>query len=136
VLRSSIREFLGSEAMIGLGIPSTRALCLYGSDDPVFRETTETAAIVTRLAPTFLRFGHVEFFAHFRHHDALNHFLRKLAKRHYPKALSARHDASGLNDDDLYKLALFKSIASRTGDLIARWQSVGFCHGVMNTDNM
>lgn len=136
VLRSSIREFLGSEAMIGLGIPSTRALCLYGSDDPVFRETTETAAIVTRLAPTFLRFGHVEFFAHFHHHDALNHFLRKLAKRHYPKALSARHDASGLNDDDLYKLALFKSIASRTGDLIARWQSVGFCHGVMNTDNM
>jgi uncharacterized protein YdiU (UPF0061 family) len=136
VLRSSIREFLGSEAMIGLGIPSTRALCLYASDDPVFRETTETAAIVTRLAPTFLRFGHIEFFAHFHHHDALNHLLRKLAQKHYPAVLSACHEASGLSDDDFYKLALFKSIASRSGDLIARWQSVGFCHGVMNTDNM
>ena len=136
VLRSSVREFLGSEAMIGLGIPSTRALCLYGSDDPVFRETTETAAIVTRLAPSFLRFGHVEFFAHFQHHEALNHLLLMLACRHYPQVLESSGEYNNLPHDDQIKLKLLKSIARRTGDLIARWQAVGFCHGVMNTDNM
>jgi uncharacterized protein YdiU (UPF0061 family) len=136
VLRSSIREFLGSEAMIGLGIPSTRALCLYGSDDPVFRESTETAAVVTRIAPSFLRFGHVEFFAHFQHHDALNHLMLMLAHRHYPQVLESCDRYKGLQSEDQVKVKLLKAIAWQTGDLIARWQSVGFCHGVMNTDNM
>ena len=66
VLRSSIREFLCSEAMHGLGIPTTRALCVTGSPLPVRRETIETAAVVTRVAPSFIRFGHFE---HFAHHD-------------------------------------------------------------------
>ena len=62
VLRSSIREYLCSEAMHGLGIPTTRALALCGSNDPVYRETVETAAVLTRIAPSFLRFGHFEYF--------------------------------------------------------------------------
>ena len=146
VLRSSIREFLASEAMIALGVPSTRALCLYRSNDPVFRETTETAAILTRLAPSFLRFGHVEYFAHFEHHDALEQLLWVLAHRHYPEALQAPDSANGSDHSktvnqsmrlaDGAKLKLLKSIAARTGYLIAHWQSLGFCHGVMNTDNM
>jgi len=146
VLRSSIREFLASEAMIALGVPSTRALCLYRSDDPVFRETTETAAVLTRLAPSFLRFGHVEFFAHFQHHEALEHLLWTLANRHYPKVLRGSELDSNRPEtdrshrqhrlDDRVKLKLLKAIAARTGALIAHWQSIGFCHGVMNTDNM
>ena len=60
VLRSSVREYLASAAMTGLGIPTTQALCLVGSDDPVYRETVETAAIVARVAPSFVRFGSFE----------------------------------------------------------------------------
>src|SRR6202035_1138189 len=75
VLRSSIREFLCSEAMHHLGIPTTRALCVIGSDQPVRRETMETAAVVTRVAPSFVRFGHFE---HFYANDRVDE-LRKLA---------------------------------------------------------
>jgi uncharacterized protein YdiU (UPF0061 family) len=71
VLRSSIREFLCSEAMHGLGIATSRALCVTGSDAPVRRETLETAAVVTRLAPSFVRFGHFEHFCHHNQHDQL-----------------------------------------------------------------
>lgn len=70
VLRSSIREFLCSEAMHALGIPTTRALCVIGSPLPVQRETMETAAVVTRVAPSFLRFGHLEHFCHTEQHAA------------------------------------------------------------------
>src|SRR3569833_3519850 len=71
VLRSSVREFLCSEAMAALGIPTSRALCVTGSALPVRRETIETAAVVTRVAPSFLRFGHFEHFAHTGQHAAL-----------------------------------------------------------------
>ena len=71
VLRSSIREFLGSEAMHGLGIPTTRALCVTGSDAPVRREEIETAAVVTRVAPSFVRFGHFEHFSAREQHGEL-----------------------------------------------------------------
>jgi uncharacterized protein YdiU (UPF0061 family) len=126
VLRSSIREFLCSEAMHHLGIPTTRALCVVGSDMPVRRETIETAAVVTRVAPSFVRFGHFE---HFYTNDRLDE-LRKLADhvidRFYPECREA---------DDPY-LALLHEVTVRTADLMADWQAVGFCHGVMNTDNM
>ena len=75
VLRSSIREFLCSEAMHALGIPTSRALCVTGSDAPVYRETAETAAVVTRVAPSFVRFGHFEHFSHGGQHAE----LKKLA---------------------------------------------------------
>ena len=126
VLRSSIREFLCSEAMAALGVPTTRALCITGSRLPVIRETMETAAIVTRVAPSFVRFGHFE---HFAHHDQLD-ALRRLADwfiaHHAPECADAPEPA----------VALLKKVSLQTADLIAHWQAIGFCHGVMNTDNM
>jgi len=126
VLRSSIREFLGSEAMHALRIPTTRALCVTGSALPVRRETIETAAVVTRVAPSFIRFGHFE---HFAHHD-LHVELRRLADfviaHHYPMCRDAANPY----------VALLEKVTLHTAALMADWQSVGFCHGVMNTDNM
>ncbi|MFZ2305948.1 MAG: YdiU family protein [Rhodoferax sp.] len=130
VLRSSIREFLCSEAMHALGIPTTRALCVIGSDHPVYRERPETAAVVTRLAPSFIRFGHFE---HFCHHD-LHTQLRQLADyvidRFYPQCrLDSRLKGNPYAN-------FLQAVTERTAHMVAQWQAVGFCHGVMNTDNM
>lgn len=129
VLRSSIREFLCSEAMHGLGIPTTRALAITGSDLPVFRETVETAAVVTRMAPSFVRFGSFEFFFWRGEHEALGQLADYVIDSFYPQCR-----ASG--DGPAPYLALLREVARRTARLIARWQGVGFCHGVMNSDNM
>jgi serine/tyrosine/threonine adenylyltransferase len=126
VLRSSIREYLCSEAMHGLGIPTTRALCIVGSDDEVYRETIESAAVVTRIAESFVRFGSFEVFYHRGQHDQ----VRELADY-----VIARHFSHLLNDDDKYARFLYE-VMERTARLMAQWQSVGFSHGVMNTDNM
>ncbi|TAK97144.1 MAG: YdiU family protein [Aquabacterium sp.] len=129
VLRSSIREFLCSEAMHGLGIPTTRALSLVASPQPVRRETIETAAVVARVAPSFIRFGHFEHFAHSGeegHHEALQALVDFVVTHHYPELQSSPNRA----------LALLDAVVARTAELMAHWQSVGFCHGVMNTDNM
>ena len=127
VLRSSIREFLCSEAMHALGIPTTRALAVVGSPLPVRRETLETAAVVTRVAPSFLRFGHFEHFAHTAENPAA---LKQLADftiaHHYPE----------LQGQPQPYAALLEAVTRRTAALLAQWQAVGFCHGVMNTDNM
>jgi len=130
VLRSSIREFLCSEAMHGLGIPTTRALCVTGSDAPVRREEIETAAVVTRVAPSFIRFGHFE---HFAANDRPEE-LRRLADfviNHYYPACRATDKFGG----NAYA-ALLEAVSEKTAALLAQWQAVGFCHGVMNTDNM
>ncbi len=126
VLRSTIREYLCSEAMHGLGIPTTRALCITGSDDKVYREQVETAAVLTRLAPSHVRFGSLEFFYYRDKHDLLRQLLDYVIEQHYPE----------LQDSDNAYLALLEEVIKRTAKLIAQWQSVGFCHGVMNTDNM
>nr|WP_295773599.1 YdiU family protein [Rhodoferax sp.] len=130
VLRSSIREFLCSEAMNALVIPTTRALSVIGSDHPVYREQPETAAVVTRLAPSFIRFGHFE---HFSHHD-LHPQLRQLADyvidRFYPECRTA----TSLNGNAYANF--LQAVTARTAKMVAQWQAVGFCHGVMNTDNM
>ena len=126
VLRSSIREFLASEAMHGLGIPTTRALAVTGSDYPVMRETVETAAVVTRLAPSFVRFGTFEYFYWTEQHEALKQLADLVIDRFYPAA----------RDTPQPYLALLEQVARRTARLVAQWQGVGFCHGVMNTDNM
>ncbi|MBA4178454.1 MAG: YdiU family protein [Leptothrix sp. (in: Bacteria)] len=127
VLRSSIREYLCSEAMHGLGLPTTRALALVGSPQAVRRETVETAAVVTRVAPSFLRFGHFEHFTHTAQDTAA---LRTLADAtiaaFYPEARDAAEPYA----------ALLEAVTRRTAALLAQWQAVGFCHGVMNTDNM
>ena len=126
VLRSSIREYLCSEAMHGLGIPTTRALALMGSDQPVIRETLETAAVVTRVAPSFIRFGSFEFFYHRRHAEHVRKLADFVIGNFYPEFASF---------SDQYE-RWFAEVVKRTAAMIAHWHAVGFCHGVMNTDNM
>jgi uncharacterized protein YdiU (UPF0061 family) len=130
VLRSSIREFLCSEAMHGLQIPTSRALCVTGSDAPVRRETVETAAVVTRLAPSFIRFGHFEHFCHHDQHAQLKQLADFVIDRYYPEC---RINAA-LNGNPYANL--LQAVTRRTAKMVAQWQAVGFCHGVMNTDNM
>jgi len=128
VLRSSIREYLCSEAMAGLGVPTTRALCLTGSPLPVLREELETAAIVTRVAPSFIRFGHFEHFANTSTSpDALQQLANFVIEHHFEgHEPSLGHPCADL----LHEVSL------KTAQLVAQWQAIGFCHGVLNTDNM
>lgn len=130
VLRSSIREFLCSEAMHALGIPTTRALCITGSPAPVYREEAETAAVVTRLAPSFIRFGHFEHFAARGQEAELRQLADYVIDRYYPDCRTTA--ALGRNP----YAALLQAVSERTAALLAQWQAIGFCHGVMNTDNM
>lgn len=130
VLRSSIREFLCSEAMHSLGIPTTRALCVTGSDAPIYREVAETAAVVTRTAPSFIRFGHFEHFCHNNLHAELKQLADFVIDHHYP---ACRHSDSYAGNP---YAALLAAVSERTAHMVAQWQAVGFCHGVMNTDNM
>lgn len=127
VLRSSIREYLASEAMAGLGIPTTRALALTASATlEVWRERPEPAAIVTRLAPSFLRFGHFEHYFAQGNESALKQLVSWVTTHDYPELAGAPNPA----------LALLEKVSQRTALLVADWQAVGFCHGVLNTDNM
>jgi len=126
VLRSSIREFLCSEAMHALGVPTTRALCLTGSDAPVWREERETAAVVTRVAQSFVRFGHFEHFSHGQQHEQLKTLADYVIEQFYPDCQRAPNPY----------VALLAQVTQRSAEMVAHWQSVGFCHGVMNTDNM
>ena len=126
VLRSTIREYLASEAMHGLGIPTTRALAIVGSDQPVYREQIETAAVLTRLAPSHVRFGSLEYF----HYRGMAGQVRTLADfvigGHFPE-LAGHVDRHA---------QLLDAVVERTARLVAAWQAQGFVHGVMNTDNM
>jgi uncharacterized protein YdiU (UPF0061 family) len=122
VIRSSVREFLCSEAMAGLGIPSSRALALITGEDDVYRETIEKSAIVARVFPTNIRFGHFEYCYHFKENEALSALVHYTWKNFYPNCESIEE--------------MFLEIAKRTAELIARWMGVGFSHGVMNSDNM
>ena len=128
VMRSAVREFLVSEALHHLHVPTTRALAVIGSDLPVWRETQETAAITVRLAKSHIRFGHFEYFCHSERGapDKLTQLLNFTIKQHYPD-LSC--DAAG------YK-TWFTRVVVNTAKMIAHWQAKGFAHGVMNTDNM
>ncbi len=134
VLRSSIREYLCSEAMYHLGVPTTRALSLMLSGDDVLRDMLyngnadyEKGAIIARVAPTFIRFGNFELFA--ARNDIKN--LKKLTdytiKYFYPEL--------GKPSKETY-IKLFEAVTQRTLQMIVHWQRVGFVHGVMNTDNM
>jgi uncharacterized protein YdiU (UPF0061 family) len=134
VLRSSLREFMCSEAMHYLGVPTTRALALVTTGETVIRDMfydgnpePEPGAIVCRVAPTFIRFGNFEIFAA---NDEIE-ILRKLAdyviRYHYPEL--------GEPSQQTYA-RWFEEICRRTAVLMAQWMGVGFVHGVMNTDNM
>ncbi len=125
VLRSTIREFLASEAMDALSIPTTRALAMVANDEQVIRESIETAAIVVRLAQSFVRFGSFEIFAARGETDAIRILADYVIERFYPE--------SGTGEDRYVRF--FEAVVKRTARLMAAWQSVGFMHGVMNTDN-
>ncbi|DAB30893.1 MAG TPA: hypothetical protein CFH84_01540 [Sulfurimonas sp. UBA12504] len=126
VLRSSIREYLMSEAMYGLGIATSRALALIGSDTDVAREYWEKGAIVLRLSPTWVRFGTFEYFALKGRHDKLQKLADYVIDESFPHLK---------NTEGMY-LKMYEEIVKNTATTIAQWQSVGFNHGVMNTDNM
>jgi uncharacterized protein YdiU (UPF0061 family) len=134
VLRSSVREFLCSEAMHHLGVPTTRALCLIGTGEEVVRDMfydghpkPEPGAIVTRVAPSFLRFGNFEL--PYARGDV--ELLGRLAD------FCIRRDFPGLEGEgEALYARWFGEVAARTAVMVAHWMRVGFVHGVMNTDNM
>jgi uncharacterized protein YdiU (UPF0061 family) len=126
VLRSSIREYLASEAMAGLGIPTTRALCLVASDQFTQRNGMEPCAVLARVTPCHIRFGHFEYFFYSRRYDELKQLADYTIDRYYPECRKA---------DNPY-LAFYQAVQSRTASLVALWQCYGFVHGVLNTDNM
>lgn len=125
VLRSSIREYLCSAAMQGLNIGTTKALTLVGSSTEVHRELLETAAIVMRVAPTHIRFGHFELFASRGQAAQVKKLADFVIEHHFP----------ALQGSQMYADLLLE-IVRRTAIMIASWQAQGFAHGVMNTDNM
>lgn len=134
VLRSSIREFLCSEAMHHLGIPTTRALSLVGTGEDVIRDMfydgnpqMEPTAVVCRVAPSFVRFGNFQIFAFRGEYDELKQLLDYTIKQDFPH-LGEPCKAVYLN--------WFKEVCERTADMVAHWMRVGFVHGVMNTDNL
>jgi uncharacterized protein YdiU (UPF0061 family) len=126
VLRSSIREYLCSEAMHGLGIATTRALSLVDSKTAVYREEVESGATVCRVARSHIRFGSFEHFHYRNQPESVRALADYVVQRHFPQWAT---------DEDRY-LKLFKNTVFKTAKMIAQWQSVGFNHGVMNTDNM
>ncbi|EGM75935.1 hypothetical protein Rhein_3927 [Rheinheimera sp. A13L] len=126
VLRSSIREFLASEAMHHLGIPTSRALSLVGSAEPVQRETIEQGAMVIRVCPSHIRFGHFEHCFYTGDKNQLQRLVDFTVQQHFPDCLNEKNPA----------LAMLQQVVVHTAELISQWQAVGFNHGVMNTDNM
>ena len=126
VLRSSIREYLCSEAMHGLGIASTRALYLLDSKTRIYREDVESGAIVCRVARSHIRFGSFEHFHYRNQPEGVAALADYVIDRHFPE-WAAEHNRY---------LKLFTQTVENTAKMIAQWQAVGFSHGVMNTDNM
>ncbi len=132
VLRSSVREFLCSEAMHHLGVPTTRALSLVGTGEPVLRDmfydghpAPEQGAVVCRVAPSFIRFGNFELPSARGEHALLGQLVDFCIRRDFPEL-----EGPGLREE------WFGAVCDRTAEMVAHWMRVGFVHGVMNTDNM
>jgi uncharacterized protein YdiU (UPF0061 family) len=121
-----LREYLVSEAMHALGIPTTRALAAVATGEPVFREQALPGAIVTRVAASFVRVGTFQYFAARDDVDAVRRLADYVIDRHYPEAKTEQQPY----------LALLRAVTDGQASLIANWMHVGFIHGVMNTDNM
>ena len=121
-----LREYIVSEAMHALGIPTTRSLAVVTTGAPVYRETELEGAVLTRVAASHIRVGTMQWAAAHQDEAALRALSDYTRARHYP----------GIPDTANSHLALFEAIVDRQARLIARWQLVGFIHGVMNTDNM
>ena len=125
-LQSSIREHLGSEALNGLGIPTTRSLAVIGIRELIYRQKPELAAILVRVADCHIRFGSFEFFHYTKQPKSVER-LADFSIEHYHNDI--------YNEPDRYRI-FFRRVLTLTAKLISKWQSVGFVHGVMNTDNM
>ncbi len=121
-----LREYIVSEAMHALGIPTTRALAVVTTGEPVYRETVLPGAVLTRVAASHVRVGTFQYFAARRDDEAVKLLADHVIERHYPDAARAAHPY----------LALLEAVTQAQASLIARWLHVGFIHGVMNTDNM
>jgi serine/tyrosine/threonine adenylyltransferase len=139
VLRSSIREFLCSEAMHHLGVPTTRALSLVATGEPVMRDMfydgrakPEPGAIVCRVAPSFIRFGNFELPASRRDIPLLDRLVTFTIDRDFPELVGPGQSAR----DPGVRAEWFAQVCERTAHMVAHWMRVGFVHGVMNTDNM
>ena len=125
VLRSSIREYIASEVMNNLNIPSTRAVALFTSEEKVLRDSYESSAVLLRSSQSHIRFGHFEFF-HYRNKSKQVKKLADYAIENY----SLFNESA----EEPY-VNFFQTIVQKTAQMISKWQGVGFCHGVMNTDN-
>ena len=121
-----LREYIVSEAMHTLGIPTTRSLAAVTTGEQVVRDRFLPGAVLARVARSHIRIGTVQFFAARRDSEALRLLVEHALARHYPEDAGAENPA----------LALLRNVISRQADLLAQWQLVGFIHGVMNTDNM
>ena len=121
-----LREYIISEAMHALGIPTTRSLAVATTGEPVYRETVLDGAVLTRVAASHIRVGTMQWAAALGDREALRALADYTRKRHYPELADAPEP----------HLALFAAILERQAPLIARWQLAGFIHGVMNTDKM
>jgi uncharacterized protein YdiU (UPF0061 family) len=126
VLRSTLREYIASEALHYLRIPTSRALCLITSEQSIVRELPEPGAMMIRMASSHLRFGHFEYYYHNKQQDTLDKLMQYTLTHHFPECLQ---------DANPHK-ALLTAITLRTARMVALWQAYGFVHGVMNTDNM
>lgn len=125
-LASMLREYLMSEALHHLGIPTTRSLAVVKTGNPVYREDVRDGAVLTRIAQSHIRVGTFEYARFFSPPEQLKPFTQYVIKRHYPELL----------DHDDFALELLKAVMNRQMDLLIHWMRVGFIHGVMNTDNM
>ncbi|MCA1065824.1 YdiU family protein [Rossellomorea aquimaris] len=121
-----LREYIISEAMHGLGIPTTRSLSVVTTGEPIYRETEQKGAILTRVAASHLRVGTFQFASKFGSVEDLRALVDYAVERHYPQGMNAPNRS----------LHLLQEVIKRQAALLAKWQLVGFLHGVMNTDNM
>jgi len=127
-----VREYLVSEAMHHLGVPTTRALAAIATGDRVFRNDVEPGAVMVRVAKSHLRFGSIQYFAMTREGDGLAELVEYAAERHFPDIIAAKGAGSAAAKAEV----LLEETVKRIASLVAHWQSLGFVHGVMNTDNM
>ena len=120
-----IREYIVSEAMAALGVPTTRALSAVTTGEAVYRESALPGAVLTRVASSHIRVGTFQYFAARKDNDAIQQLTNYVIQRHYPDCAQAQSPA----------LALLEAVIQQQANLVAQWQSIGFIHGVMNTDN-
>ncbi|KXN68763.1 UPF0061-domain-containing protein [Conidiobolus coronatus NRRL 28638] len=130
VVRSSIREYLASEAMHAIGVPTTRALSLAKTGQIVARESLEDGAIVCRVSPTWVRFGSFELHRMLKQPEELKQLADYTIKHHFPSLLTSTQE-----NENIYE-KFFEEVCLKSATMVGHWQATGFVHGVMNTDNM